>query len=190
MTQDHVALMRRAKQQLQGQWLEAALATLIYMLLVSLASATYVGELIVYGPLTLGYIVYLLNLCLRRVSLFNLLFNGFNRFMETLVAGLLFMLIVSVASIFLIVPGIIAACGLSMTFFIMADDSNITGLDALKMSWNMMRGHKWDYFCLMFRFIGWALLCLLTFGIGYLWLYPYMTATSANYYHSLRYGTF
>ena len=93
-------------------------------------------------------------------------------------------------SIHLIVPGIIVACGLSMTFFIMVDDPNISGIDALQQSWNMMRGRKWDYFCLQFRFIGWLLLAILTCGIGMIFLQPYMVAASQNFYRKLRYGTF
>ena len=54
----------------------------------------------------------------------------------------------------------------------------------------MMNGHKMDFFCLQLRFIGWALLCVITCGIGFLWLAPYMTAASLNFYRQLRYGTF
>jgi len=47
-------------------------------------------------------------------------------------------------------------------------------LDAITKSKEMMRGNKWKLFCLGFRLFGWGLLCILTFGIGFLWLYPYM----------------
>ncbi len=76
-----------------------------------------------------------------------------------------------------------------MTFFIMADDPNISGIDALKMSWNLMNGQKMNLFCLYLRFIGWMILAIITCGIGYLWLAPYMTATTLNFYRQLRYGT-
>ena len=90
----------------------------------------------------------------------------------------------------LVVPGIIVACGFSMTFFIMTDDANISGVDALKMSWQMMEGHKMQLFMLWLNFIGWFLLSIITCGIGFLWLTPYMTAATLNFYRSLRYGTF
>ena len=187
---DHVSMMRRAKEKLAGNWLNAAVATLIMYAILGLAGCTYVGELLVYGPLAFGYILYLMALTDTRTSDFGLLFKGFNRFVETMVAGLLYSLIVGIGSIFLVVPGIIAACGFAMTFFIMSEDANISGLDALKASWQMMKGHKWDFFCFQFRFIGWGLLCLLTCGIGFLWLYPYIIAANFNYYRQLRYGTF
>lgn len=187
---DNVLFMRKAKEQLANNWTNGLLGTLIYVVILAAASATYIGELILYGPLTFGYVLFMACLVDRKETNLNLLFKGFDRFVETLVAGLLYIIAVSVGSALLIVPGIILGCGFGMTFFIMADDANISGIDALKMSWNMMNGHKWDFFCLQFRFIGWILLCVLTCGIGVLWLYPYMITASLNFYRQLRYGTY
>ena len=50
----------------------------------------------------------------------------------------------------------------------------------------MMKGHKWDYFCLMLSFIGWFILSIFTLGILLLWLVPYMTVTIASFYDSIR----
>lgn len=183
-------MMRKAKAQLQGNWLNAAIATLIYDVIVYAVSFTGVGSLILYGPLTFGYILYMACLADTRVNNLNLLFKGFDRFVETLVAGLVTSVLISVGFILLIVPGIIASLGLSLTFFIMADDANISGIDAVKMSWNMMNGHKTELFCLWLRFLGWGILAVLTCGIGLFWLYPYMTATTMNFYRKLRYGSY
>ena len=187
---ENVMLMRRAKAQLEGKWVNVAVGSLIYIVLMAVASSTYLLELIVEGPLTFGFYLYLAcNIDTGQNNL-NLLFKGFERFSDTLVAGLLFSLAVGIGFILLIVPGIIAACGLAMTFFIMVDEPNISGIDALQKSWNMMRGRKWEYFCLNLRFIGWILLSILTCGIGFIFLQPYMVATSQNFYRKLRYGTF
>ena len=35
-------------------------------------------------------------------------------------------------------------------------------------------------------FIGWAFLCLLTLGIGYIWLYPYIQASEAAFYEEVK----
>ena len=182
--------MRKAKMQLAGQWMPAALGTLIFLVIMSAASFTYIGSLILVGPLTLGYVLFVSRLVDTKNSGLDILFAGFNRFVETLIAGLLASIAISIGICLLIVPGIILAMGLGLTFFIMADDANITGLDALKQSWEMMKGHKWDFFCLQFRFIGWILLACLTCGIGLLWVYPYMYAAELNFYRQLRYGTF
>lgn len=188
---DNVAFMRKAKMQLNGRWNDAALGTLVYVVLMGVASMTYVAELIVFGPLTIGYLLFLGCLVDTGMSKIDLIFSLFNnRFVETMIAGILFYVIVGIGSMLLVVPGIIAATGLLFTFFIMADDRNISGLDALKMSWNMMNGHKWDLFCFNLRFIGWVILAVLTCGIGFIWLYPYIYISNYNFYRQLRYGTF
>jgi len=186
---DKISLMRKAKEQLAGQWLNAAIGTLIYIVISSALSSTYVLELILGGPIMFGYILFMACLVDTKSGRFELLFKGFERFVETLIAGLLLTVAVSIGMALLIVPGIIVGTGLAMTFFIMADDANISGVDALKLSWQMMDGHKMDLFCLWLRFFGWFLLCILTCGIGFIWLMPYMTATTLNFYRTLRYGT-
>lgn len=45
-----------------------------------------------------------------------------------------------------------------------------------------MQGHKLDAFVLGLSFIGWAILGTLTFGILYIWLYPYMQLTFTKFY--------
>lgn len=187
---ENVLLMRKAKQQLTGKWVNVAIGSLIYLVLIGIAGSTSLLELVVYGPLTFGYYLYLACIVDTGVNNFNLLFKGLERFVDTLIAGLIISLAVGVGLILLIVPGIIVACGFAMTFFIMVDDPNISGMDAMQQSWNMMKGQKWNYFCLCFRFIGWILLSVLTCGIGFIFLQPYIVTTSQNFYRKLRYGTF
>lgn len=187
---EQVLLMRKAKAQLSGNWGNAALITLVYGAISAIASFTYIGTIVIYGPLTFGYLLCLACLADRKEAKFDLLFKGFNRFVDTFVAGLLYTLAVSVGLCLLIVPGIIVACGFAMTFFIMVDDPTVSGVDALKQSWNMMNGHKWEYFCLMLRFIGWILLSCITCGILSFWVNPYMYVTTLNYYRRMKYGTY
>ena len=50
----------------------------------------------------------------------------------------------------------------------------------------MMDGEKWNTFVLQLSFIGWYLLCSVTFGIGFIFLEPYVQATFAELYAALR----
>jgi uncharacterized membrane protein len=86
----------------------------------------------------------------------------------------------------LIVPGIIAAISYSQTFYILADDPGMDAISAIDKSKKMMRGYKWKYFCLGLRFIGWALLCILTLGIGLFWLDTYMQTSFAKFYDDVK----
>ena len=88
--------------------------------------------------------------------------------------------------LFLFIAGIIAAIAYSQTFYILAEDDTIGSMEALRKSKEMMNGYKWKYFCLGLRFIGWALLCVLTVGIGFLWLSPYIQVSYAKFYEDLK----
>ena len=72
------------------------------------------------------------------------------------------------------------------TFFILAEDSSIQPMEALRKSKQMMDGYKWKLFCLGLRFIGWFLLAILTLGIGFLWLIPYMYISFAKFYEDIK----
>ena len=48
-----------------------------------------------------------------------------------------------------------------------------------------MNGHKWELFIMGLSFLGWLILSALTFGIGLLWLLPYIQVTLRIYYLSI-----
>jgi uncharacterized membrane protein len=50
----------------------------------------------------------------------------------------------------------------------------------------MMMGNKGKLFCLECRFIGWGLLCIVTLGIGLLWIGPYYMTSMAKFYDDIR----
>ncbi len=189
MTQN-IELMRAAKAQLRGKWGMAAVATLLFMIVCAGVGSIVplVGSLIIGGPMLLGYVLYLMAVHRGGEGDFETLFSGFKDFVRTLVAYLVMSVLIMVGMILLIVPGIIVSLGLSMTFYILAEDKEIEPLDALRKSWDMMMGHKWKYFCLMFRFFGWWLLCMITFGILLFWVTPYMQLAGMNFYDDIKGG--
>jgi len=95
-------------------------------------------------------------------------------------------LITSWLSAALFTPWVMAALSLSLTYFALNDHPQETALEALNHSNKLMKGHKWKLFCLFFRFFGWGLLCILTLGIGFLWLWPYMAAAHAAFYDDIK----
>lgn len=187
---ENAMIQKAARAQLRGFGGPAMLATLIMFLINGAAGSLYGLSLLITGPMTVGYVLYCMKVMDQRQSDYNRLFAGFNNFVNTLVAGLLYSVAVGIGTVLLIVPGIILGCGFSMTFMIMAEDDKISGIDALKKSWEMMNGHKWELFCLYFRFIGWILLSILTFGILMLWVQPWMQMSLVNFYRRLKYGQY
>lgn len=90
-------------------------------------------------------------------------------------------------SLLFIIPGIIKGCySYAMTEFIIKDDPTISADAAINKSIKMMSGRKMDLFLLDLSFIGWILLAILSCGIGFLWLSPYMLAARAAFYEDIK----
>ena len=89
-------------------------------------------------------------------------------------------------SLLLVIPGIIKAYAYSMSFYILADNPELTASEALAKSQSLMRGHKMELFILELSFIGWFFLIGLTFGLAAIYVAPYMEATMANFYNSIK----
>jgi uncharacterized membrane protein len=142
--------------------------------------------LIIGGPFALGAAIFSLSISRGKEARLEQIFQGFNSFSTAFIAYLLVILYVLLWALLLIVPGIIAALGYSMTFYILADDPLIKPQDALKKSKSMMDGYKLKLFYLVLRFFLLALLCILTLGIGFLWLIPYVHVTMAKFYDDIK----
>ena len=73
-----------------------------------------------------------------------------------------------------------------MTVFIAEDEPQLSPMECIDKSMAMMKGHKWQLFLLDLSFIGWFILCMLTFGIGFLWLTPYQGMAHVVFYEQLK----
>jgi uncharacterized membrane protein len=156
--------------------------------IISASGAVVIGPLLVTGPLWLGYIFFLKSIRPEGSDSARLerMFDGFNDFGRTFLANLLIKIFVFLWSLLLIIPGIVMAIAYSMTYFILSEDKEISTMDAIRRSRDMMRGYKWKYFCLMLRFIGWFLLVILTFGILIFWVRPYVTMSALHFYNDIK----
>ena len=176
-------LMASARESLRGNWGRAVLVALVYWIIGSVAS---VASLLISGPLALGLVKFYLPLSRGESPEVSALFSGFDQFLKAMAAYLLMALFILLWSLLLIVPGIIAACRYSQTYYLLHDNPDLGPLEAIRRSKEMMAGNKWKYFCLGWRFLGWALLCMLTCGIGFLWLMPYISVSQAKFYDDLN----
>jgi uncharacterized membrane protein len=88
-------------------------------------------------------------------------------------------------SLLFLIPGFIKSLSYSQTFFLLKDHPEYTVTQAITQSRIRMKGFKWKYFLLGLSFIGWGILCILTLGIGLLWLVPYITASLATFYNEV-----
>lgn len=93
-------------------------------------------------------------------------------------------------TILFIIPGFIKGYSYAMTPYILKDkfaagQTDIGATEAITESRHLMDGHKMDLFVLDLSFIGWGLLGIITFGIGFIWIVPSYRQTKANFYRSL-----
>ncbi len=184
-------LMERARESLQGRW-GIAIGIIVLMQIIMMALSLIIPiagsflVMIITGPMTIGLCVAFLSIARRKEVAVGQLFCGFNSFGTGFCAYLLVTIFVMLWTLLFIIPGIIAAYSYAMTFFIIADNPSIRATEAIARSKVIMQGNKCKLFCLFCRFIGWALLCTLTLGIGYLWLAPYMQASIAHFYDDIK----
>lgn len=84
------------------------------------------------------------------------------------------------------VLGMVLKIPFEMAYFLLADDPEMSGTEALKTSFSLMRGKMLRYLLLQVSFLPLAILCVFTLGFGLLWLVPYMLMTSAVFYMDLQ----
>ena len=142
---------------------------------------------ILTGAFMVGFCNYFLVIAQEGEARLEGLFLGFRRFWKSFAVYFLYSLFIILWALLFIIPGIIASFSYAMAFFIVADDADCGPLEAIKRSKEMMKGNRWKFFCLHWRFFGWSLLAVFfTFGIGFLWLVPYMQTSFAKFYEDVK----
>ena len=190
-------LMLDARESLRGKWgLGIKYISLTWLLFIVINSIPVLG-IILGGAFLLGIHKFVLSFVRSSkkisdvdpnkvfVSNKSFLDYGFSRFGTSIGTNVLSSVFIFLWSILLVIPGIIATYSYSMVWFILSDNENIGPLEALNKSKEMMNGYKWKLFCLHLRFFGWYILSILSFGIGLLWFFPYVTVTMANFYNDI-----
>lgn len=116
----------------------------------------------------------------------NMLKISFGKIFRNFIGMFLMDLFTFLWTLLLIVPGVVKSFAYALTPYILADNPEISVNQAINLSSRMMEGHKFDLFWLMLSFIGWILIGILTLGVGYLWLVPYMYTTIAAFYQDVK----
>ena len=190
MKTENAILMKQARESLLGKWKLAVGVSAVYIfimiIIASLKDTGSIASLIVSGSFIVGVSIFALSISRNKEAKLEQIFEGFKKFGRSLSAYLLVVVFTLLWTLLFIIPGIIASIAYSQTFFILADGENISAKDAVKKSKQMMYGYKWKYFCLGLRFIGWLILSVLTLGIGFLWLFPYMEVSMAKFFDDIK----
>ena len=153
--------------------------------LAVIAMAIVIVLFVLGSVVGVGYSRFGLDMVDRRNPAIGTMFSYFPHCGTIVIANILKTLIIFGLSLLLVVPGIIAAYSYAMTDYILAEHPEMPAKEVLRLSKEMMRGNRWRLFCLQLSFIGWAILCAFTFGIGNLWLTPYVQTATAVFYRDI-----
>lgn len=183
-------LKAEAKKQISGK-----LGTLFVMAIIIVGINVVVGFIPLIGAFAAILIVppFSLSLCMIYLALtksegiqISDVFKGFDKMGKAIWLEIITRFFTFLWTLLLIIPGIIKSYSYSMAFYILADNPELTAREALAKSKTMMEGHKFDLFVLNLSFLGWALLTGITFGLAGIYVIPYMNATTANFYNSIK----
>jgi len=187
---DLMQLMRKARTLLEPHWILSMAVCLVCGLIVALPSElNRYGEIVSFllaGPLQLGLCFFFLNLIKGKETRFELLFEGFKPLVTVLLSYAIITVLTVVGLVLLVIPGIVVALGFSMTYYIIAEDPEISFQAALEQSWKLTDGYKMELLELNLRFIPWYLLGVLCLIVGVLAVIPWHNTTLALYYEDLK----
>ena len=187
----NLQLMRDSRRDLAPNWGLGVLVAFVYILIVGIPSNIFPdGEglvsFLLTGPLSVGIAYFSFSIIRGEMPHFFQLFEGFNVFGKSFLANLCYTLLVIVGFVLLIIPGIIVALSLSMTFFVMTDRPELSFGECLNESWNLTSGYRFKLLGLLLRFIPWYLLGVICLGVGVLLVIPWHYVTLARFYEELK----
>lgn len=114
------------------------------------------------------------------------LFSGLSIYLKLLGLYVILTVLTIIGLNAFIIPGIVISLMFSQAFYILAENEDESVINCLAKSEKMMIGHKMELFYIELSFIGWVIAIILTAGIAFIWLEPYMQMTFANYYLKLK----
>lgn len=209
-------LKELSKMALRGLWFKAIIGAIIYYAMVELAPALissfipsinyvytmpevhewelkfspllYIYRFFLAGPFLIGYIRFILTIIRRREVDNNLLFSGFNNFLNSFLLQFLIGIFVMlwnipflalsaiggamslpllnvVGSVGIIVITVWAYVRYGVAAYFMADDSSLSPMDCIKLSKTKMEGNKGKYIYIAISFIGWIIVSGMLSGI-------------------------
>ena len=190
MLKETSQLRAEARQALQGKWPMAAVAALIYSIVAGgLSAIPFIGglcSLFIGLPVAYGIAIVMFGVFKGKDVDFGVLFEGFQDYSRIFVTKLLQGIYTALWSLLLVVPGVIKYYSYAMTDYILKEEPEMKNNAAIEKSMAMMENNKMKLFLLDLSFIGWALLAIVTFGIGFLFLQPYMQVSRAAFYEDLK----
>lgn len=178
-------IKKEGKASLKGNWGVAIGIYIVAVLIIAALSTTGIGGLF-QGLITFGLCSAFLFTVRTKTMKFESLFDFTKNFGNVFIASLLQMVFTFLWTLLFCIPGIVKSYSYAMTSYILIDNPQLSGNDAITESRKLMNGHKMDLFLLDLSFIGWYILTALTAGLLSLYVTPYHHAARARFYESIK----
>lgn len=191
---DNASIKRRAKELVKGQFSTVLLTAIVVGAIMGPVNGIKgVGNfisLILAGPLAVGALAVYTTVTAGEQAQLEQIFSHFKtNLAECIIAHIVRTLFIALWSLLLVIPGIMKAYSYAMTNYLLHKEPELSAMDAIARSKELMNGHRMDLFVLDLSFIGWLLLTIVTFGIAYIWVGPYMSIAQTVFFDQLYYGT-
>lgn len=186
----------KAKAQLGGRifannWMLALLVCLIFSAVSYLPNVIpglgQIGMIILLGPMTYGLAELFLEQARDGIAMeVKGIFSGFQKdFAQNFLIMLMSGIFAFLWGLLFVIPGIVKTYAYSMAYYIKVDHPDYDWRQCINESKRITKGHKGELFVLDLSFIGWLIVGALCFGVGLLWVTPYMNAAKAQFYNEL-----
>lgn len=180
----------RALAHLKDNWGYGILVSFIFMAILGLGAGGSVGVLVLLfeSALTIGYNQTFVNHALNGEGYkIETLFIGFTdgKLDRNLLLSLLKNIFILLWSLLFIIPGIIKLYAYKASEYIAYLHPEYSWKECLDKSREVMDGNKGRLFLLHLSFIGWYILAMMTFGIGFIFLLPYVKAAETEFFIDL-----
>lgn len=184
----------KALKSLKGSWVPtikvSVVFTVIYVFIAFFLQYTFLEVLFVIsitGVLNLALVVFFTILTQTHDHIcFSDFLDSLNFWATGILASFWMTLWTILWSLLFFIPGMIKAIAYSQTYFILAENPEISVKKAVTLSKIITKGYKGDIFIFYLSFIGWIFLSMVTGGIGFIFLIPYFTSSSVFQYRFLK----
>ena len=176
-----------ARENLKNNWGNAIVVCLITLgistLLGFIPVVGSIASFLLGGPLVVAEIIYFVKLHKKENPTIGTMFTDFGtNLIDNFAAYVLQMIFIALWSFLFFIPGLIKSYSYAMTMYLKSKNPKFGANEAITLSRKMMDGKKWKLFCLHLSFIGWMFVCVFTLGIGFIFLLPYMQASTIAFY--------
>ena len=197
---ENTQIMKEAQESLKGKWgisIAACLIAGVITIMITILGGYLINEdwggnllsLFVTPPIGVGLALFFLNIHSGNKLEIKTIFNPFKDvWLNSVLAYFMMIVIILIGFLLFFIPGVIATLMFSQVLYIIAEDNKIDPYNALVKSKKMMEGNKWKLFKIMLIILLLAIVCILTLGIGFIWLAPYQNAVYAKFYNVIKQG--